>query len=121
MGLCQEKANQLTPKRATCGQQRDPKNLAPEMSALSTSPTQAWGLERKQQGQLSFLWPDKWNGPRDSFKGGPGSFPLCQGEGPNPALVQDIGALSLTSPICFPHRCMYNLSLGQTGETVSHR
>lgn len=40
MGLWQGRANELTLNRATCGQQRDPKNLAPQMSALSTSPTQ---------------------------------------------------------------------------------
>lgn len=78
MGLCQEKANKLTPKRATCGQQRDLKNFAPEMSALSANPTQAWGLEKTWQGALLFLWPGKWNGPWNIFKEGPGSFPLCQ-------------------------------------------
>lgn len=121
MGLCQEKANKLTPERATCGQQRDPKNFVPEMSALSANPTQAWGLEKTRQGVLLFLWPGKWNGPWNTFKGGPGSFPLCQGEGSSPALVQEIGALSLTSSICLPPSpiSMCNLSLGRAGETVS--
>lgn len=68
------------------------------MSALSTCPTQAGGLEKKLQGCVIVPLAKQGGWTMEPFYRWC-SFPLRQGEGPGPVLVPGNGMLSLTSSI----------------------